>query len=749
MAMHETHQQMPRGPQSGRRWPPGAPASGVRRTHEVSASVPKTDALDKIAGRARYIADMQVEGVLFGKLVLSTHPRARLVSVQVPELPAGFAVVDRRDVPGMNAVHMIKDNWPLFPEETVEYVGQPILLLVGPDADEVERLAGLVAIEYEELDPILRMDAPGVSSVPGGTPGGTDWSTGYTLRKGKPEAVRGGPVDIALDEALATGPQEHVYLEPQGVIAWYEKDRITVAGSMQCPFYVRTAVAGVFGWAAERVRVVQTATGGGFGGKEEYPSVLASFAAVAAHKTGRPVRLVLDRQEDLAVTTKRHASRTFLHSQVTGGVVERLQAEVDLDGGAFEGMSSTVLQRAMFSVSGVYRLDNVEVTGRALKTNTVPAGAFRGFGAPQAIFAIEMHMTHLAYARGDDPLDFKLRHVVRQGDTTITGGTFHDPIVLPEMVERAVRYSDYYAKRREFAAARDADPAATVRRGIGVSLFNHGCGFTGSGERDIIKGRVRLRRDGEGVVHIFVSSVEMGQGAETTLKKVVARTLGIPLERVVLEPSDTDSVPDSGPTVASRTAMIVGGLLQKAAQRMAAEHPDGGACEVEEVYHQPEELSWDQETFTGDAYPAFSWGVNVVEVELDMLTYEVRPTDVWAVYDVGVPLDERIVTGQMHGGIVQSLGWATMENLESRDGRYRQGSLTDYVIPAAQDVPRIHVDYVTNPYRDGAFGAKGAGELPFSGGAPALAAAVEHALGKSVHRIPLTPEYLEEVDQWS
>ncbi len=719
----------------------------------ISRGVARVDAPGKTAGEARYLADTPIDGVLTARLVLSEHAHATVVSVEPPPLPDGYVAVDHRDIPGRNAVSMINDGWPLFPESTVEYANEPMLLIAGPDPAVVRRLVDGTRVVCEALPAVLGFDeaeAAGGTAVfveyeLHGTPGPDDG------RGARHDATRHAAADAAassLTETFETGAQEHVYLEPQAVAAWLEGERITVAGSMQCPFYVKKALATVLGWSADRIRVVQTTTGGAFGGKEEYPSVLAGYVATAALKAGRPVRLILDRGEDIRITTKRHPSRTTFASTLgEDGRLAATRVDLRIDGGAYEGLSSTVLQRAMFSANGVYRIPRVDVRGRAYRTNAVPFGAFRGFGSPQAFFAVEMHMTHLARLRGEDPLAFKRRHLLQQGDRTITGGLLRDPVLMEEMIDRAVAASDYARKRPEYEArgGSHACGGGYVRRGIGVSLFSHGCGFTGSGERDIIRARVRLRAEPGGEVEILCANVEMGQGAMTTLRKIVAETLSIGLDRVVFRNPDTDRVPDSGPTVASRTSMIVGGLLERAAKKLIADgwRAASEPMEVEVEYEQPGFVEWDQERFAGDAYPAFSWGVNIVEIQVDTLTYEIRPLSVWAVYDIGEAIDERVVAGQVHGGLTQGLGYATCESLEMGPRGFAQASMTDYVIPGPLDVPEINVELVSNPFPYGPYGAKGAGEIPFTGAAPALADAVECALGVTVSRIPMTPEYLE------
>jgi len=692
----------------------------------------RVDAVDKISGHATYIADLKVEGMLHCKTLRSIKSRARITSIAIPELPEGYWIVDHRDVPGVNRVKMIVDDQPFFAEEEVHYIGEPILLVVGPDREEIDLILSTIHVEHEDVDPVFTID--GADAL-----GAEYVYVKYTIKKGKPEKAFTEAVEVFQGE-YKSGYQEHIYMEPQGVMGLYENGRVTVYGSMQCPYYVKNALVQGLGWNENRVRVVQTTTGGAFGGKEDYPSIIAGHVAFAALKTGRPVRLLFDRNEDVLCTTKRHPSviriRSALNSRkrITG-----MEVDIRLEGGAYEGLSSVVLQRAMFASTGVYRIDNVKVSGKVLRTNSVPTGAFRGFGGPQAIFAVEMHMHSLAEHLREDPVDFKKKHLLKTGGSTVTGGKLRERVLMPEIIDRVLDMSGYRKKVQAFHSKSDSK-----HRGIGISLFYHGCAFTGSGEKDKIKAKVKLRKLKDGCVEILVSNVEFGQGTMTSLRKIVARTLDIPLSSIVYENPDTDRVPDSGPTVASRTVMIVGGLLERAARELKARWHTSNELEILTRYEQPDYIEWDQETFSGDAYPVYSWGANVVEVEIDPITFAVEVRGVWGVYDVGRAIDERILRGQIEGGVMQGLGYATVEVMNSREGALLQSSLTDYAIPTSLDFPRMEIELMENPFVYGPYGAKCAGELPFVGAAPALAAAVQCALGIPVRSIPVIPESLLE-----
>ncbi|RKZ01314.1 MAG: aldehyde oxidase [Candidatus Hydrothermota bacterium] len=703
---------------------------------EISKAIRRVDNDEKVSGIAKFIADVKLEGMLYAKTLRSTRPRARIKSIKIPKLPNGYFIVDKNDVPANNRVKLIFTDQPFFAEDVVNYIGEPILLVVGPDKAKVLEILEQIEVEYEDLEPIFTIeDAESGTKPP--IFGDDNLFADYEFTKGDPDAAFARAYRI-IEGEYRTGIQEHIYLEPQGMLATYEDGTVTVYGSMQCPFYVKNALVYALGWPEDRVRVVQTTTGGGFGGKEDYPSLIAGHAAFAAIKTGRPVQLILDRTEDIEATTKRHPSiirhRTALDAS---GRIIAMEIDIKLDGGAYATLSPVVLQRSMFVSTGPYHIPNVRVRGRAYATNNVPRTAFRGFGAPQSIFAVEMHMTNIAEALGENPIDFKMRYFLKKGDDTATGGSVHTDVKLDEMTRQVIEMSNFYEKFERFRK----EKGDTVLRGIGFSAFLHGCGFTGKGE-EVIKATAKLRRRDDGKVEILVSSVEIGQGAQTTLRKIVAFALGIPMEDVVYENPDTSRVPDSGPTVASRTVIIVGGLLEQAAKELKARWNESGEIEVIKTYRHPEYVRWDDEKFVGDAYPEYSWGVNVAEVEVDPVTFEVRVKKVWGVYDVGTPLDERVVRGQLEGGIVQAVGYATIEVMESKNGKLMQNTITDYIIPTSIDAPEIETRLVVSPYPYGPFGAKCLGELPMVGCAPAVAAAIQHALGLKVDEIPARPELL-------
>lgn len=702
---------------------------------KISASVKRFDFDDKIRGEALYTADLRPQGLWFALTLRSTQVRARIRQITIPDLPPEVIIVDHHDIPGSNVVPIVLNDQPFLAQDTVNYLGQPILLVVGPEKKILRKVCSEILVDYEPLKPILSIEEA-MERTSDFIYGDKPTFAQYTYTKGKPDEVRVDAVSVFTDE-YRTGYQEHAYLETQSMLGDYHDGVITVTGSMQCPYYIHDALKAVLGWDESRIRVIQAPTGGGFGGKEEFPSIIGVHAALASIKSGHPVQLIYDRKEDIQVSTKRHPSIIKIKSVLDANNTILLQ-EIDIkeDAGAYAGLSSVVLQRGIFSVGGVYNIPNLKISGATYATNQIVSGAFRGFGGPQAFFAIESHMEHIADELGIPVLEFKRRFYFKHGDRSSTGGIFSTDIKLNEITDRIDQMSSFTQKR---AAAKPGSG-----KGIGFSVFFHGCGYTGAGELELLHSLVRLRKNKDQSVDIFVSNTEIGNGVLTTLRKIVATTLEIPLDHVHQSYPDTLVCPNSGPTVASRTTLIIGKLLQECATEMKARWGES-AFEISKRYAYPDHLFWDDKAMQGNAYPEYSWGANVVEVQIDPLTYEPQVTGLWAVYDIGTPIDEQIVRGQIEGGFMQGLGYACMEQLNTSQGKLIQDSFSTYMIPTARDFPRLQVELIDNPSPDGPFGAKGLGELPLVGVAPAYASAIKHALGHPIPSLPLTSEKIMEV----
>lgn len=696
-------------------------------------SVKRTDFDEKITGRAKFVDDLISPDYYHACVLRSQRAHAKVIEIKIPPLPPETWVIRGSDAPKKNRVLVDFEDQPILNEEEVQYVGEPILLVVARTREEACLFRDKIQVIYQDLPACFDLAESEVILH----------DCGFV--KGDPQGAFASAHEI-FEEVLTTGHQEHAYLEPQGMVADYRDGLMTIKGAMQCPFYIHNALKVAFGFSDQEIRVVQATLGGGFGGKEDYPSVVGLQAALASYVSGHPVKLVLDRADDMRGSTKRHAARmTFRTALDQEGAILAMDVDIRLDGGGYLGISTTVIERSIVHCLGPYVVDHLRVYGSVRKTNQIVTGAFRGFGDPQSLFAIDTHMAHIAHHLGEDSLAFRKRHLARQGDRTATNGIYRDPVPIRSMLDRAIELSDYQAKRQLYASDR-----GRYRRGIGIGLIGRGCGFAGFAERDAIKGVVRLHKHQDDRVEALMASTDMGQGIHTSFCKVIAETIGIPMSQVICQRPDTQRVPNSGPTNASRSMQTVGRLLQRAAERLRDEWQAGEEQIIEECYRDERQplVPWDSETFTGDGFVTYGWSVTVSEVTLDMVTAEVTLDKLWGVFDVGRIIDRNILEGQMHGGLVQGYGYAALEKLEIDQGVIQQDRFNNYIIPTAADIGAIHIDFYENPYPCGPFGAKGAAELPFGGVAPSYVQALEHASGAEFRSVPLLAEMiLEELEK--
>jgi len=694
--------------------PPGA----------VGRNVLRKEGAAKVSGAAQYIDDLRFPNLLHARTIRSTIPAGEIAAIRFDFDKTGFTIADCRDVPGRNIVALIEDDQPCLAERTIRHVAEPILLLAHEDRERL--LTAEVQIEYRSATPVW--DAESSATV----------FKRIAIDKGRVEEGFAA-ADAIVEGEYRMGHQEQLYIEPNGVVAVPGPGgAITVYGSLQCPYYVHRALAVLMGLPDDKVRVIQTETGGGFGGKEEYPSMIAGHAALLARKAGRPVKLVYDRVEDMVATTKRHPAVVRHRTGVTrDGKLTAMDIDVVLDGGAYATLSAVVLSRGVIHASGPYRCDHIRIRGRAAMTNTPPNGAFRGFGAPQTQFAVEVHMDRIAAALGLDPVRVREINALRPGDTTATGQRLGRDCSARQVLRDAVRRTDFKRRRKALAG---------TNRGIGLSLFFHGSGFTGGGEIKLAsKASLALTERG---ARILVASTEIGQGTRTMHAQIVADALGVPYDCIDVNAADTGVVPDSGPTVASRTCMIVGRILQRCAEEMRERLGTltpreylrrHGPLVVTKEYERPGEMSWDDNRYQGDAYGTYGWGCDVVELEVDRATWEVKPIAFTTVHEIGKAIHPMLALGQIEGGSAQGLGYALLEEVVMRDGRMANASLTNYIIPTTLDTPPLEVTMLENPYKHGPFGAKGVGEMPIDGPAPAVINALRHA-GFDLREIPATPE---------
>jgi CO/xanthine dehydrogenase Mo-binding subunit len=728
----------------------------------VGRSVPRREGRDKVTGAARYVDDLHMEGMLHGVTVRSPIARGRIREIRYEgDLPwHEIVVVTAKDVPGKNEVKLIKTDQPLLADGVVNHCEEPVVLLAHPDRHLVEEARRHVVLDIEPLPAVHTIEAAlrGDAIVWGDD----NVFTEYRVQRGDVDAVW-DRAHLVVEGEYTTGAQEQMYIETQGMIARADPERgLEIWGSLQCPYYVQTALCPMFDLPPEKVRIVQAATGGGFGGKEEYPSILAGHAALLAWKSGRPVKMVYDRIEDVAATTKRHPSRTRHRTAVDeDGRILAMEIDFVVDGGAYITLSPVVLSRGTIHAAGPYACENLRVRSRAVATSSPPHGAFRGFGAPQSLFALERHLDRVAAALHMDPVELRRRNLLVAGGATSVGQVIHEPVDLQHLVDVALKESHWAERRTEYDAW-NATTKGPIRKGIGIAVFYHGSGFTGAGEVHLASKAI-VEAEADGTLRVLAASTEIGQGTTTIFSQIVADAAHVSLDRVAIAVPDTDEVPNSGPTVASRTVMVVGNLLAKATAEIVAQLRGAGllgetwdeagfaeACRAwfrdhdalvgRAQYEPPPGVHWDEKNFSGDAYSAYAWAAYVAAVEVDLRTAEVAVTDFVAVQEIGKTVNPVLAGGQIEGGVAQAVGWALYEDVVWRDGAVANPQMTNYIIPTSVDTPPIRVFFLEPFEKHPA--AKGIGELPMDGPAPAILNAVAHATGADPMGIPLMPEKL-------
>ncbi len=728
-----------------------------------SAALKRVEAPQKLTGQAKFIDDLTFPNMLHGATVRSTIARGLLKEIQFKgDIPWDeFTIVTAKDIPHKNYIAMIENDWQVLVEEKINHLHEPVALIAHPDKYLVQKALKNIELVQEEWPGVFTIDdAVNKKEIIWGQ---DNIQKSYFFEKGNVDHVWQRAHKI-IEGTYETGAQEQLYIENNGMIAIATPESgVTVWGSMQCPYYVHGALCNIFNMPKEKVRIIQTETGGGFGGKEDYPSILAAHSALLAYKAQKPVKMIYSRTEDLAVTTKRHPSKTYHRTAVDEhGKLLAMEIDFKLDGGAYATLSSVVLSRGTLHSYGPYYCENIRVRSQALATNSPPNGAFRGFGAPQSVFAIERHFDHVAFMIGLTPEEFRRRNFIKEGQSTATGQILKERVDFDKLLDNVFKKANYHDKRKRFEAENKKN--GIIKKGIGFATFMHGAGFTGSGEKYLASiAGVEISPDHH--VRVLASSTEIGQGKNTIFTTIVAETLNVSPECIQVPMPDTAIVPNSGPTVASRTSMVVGKLVEQAAESLKElllssgllkknyqekdfwkavdlYHQKFGQLKAYTQYKQPHHIVWDDKTYHGDAYPTYAWAVYVAEVSVNTLTYETRCDHFWATQEIGRVLNPILAQGQIEGGVAQGVGFALYEKVISPKGAMINNQMTNYIIPTASDIPQIDVYFEEWNKEYGPGGAKGIGELPLDGSAPAVINAVSHAIAQNVSFIPALPEDL-------
>lgn len=732
-------------------------------------NIRRTEGFQKLTGQAIYTDDWgekEFPNLIYGATVRASVARATLQEITfLPGIPwEQFTVVTASDIPGKNYLAIIENDWPFLVEKNINHYGEALALIAHPDRHLLQKALGHIKIKYQELPAVLNLhESMQKNEI---IYKEDNLLKKYLISKGDVDSVWKKAFKI-VEGTYQTGAQEHLYIEPNGMIASYHQESgVQIWGSLQCPYYIQQALMPLFDLGPDKIRIIQMETGGGFGGKEEFPSLLAGHAALLAYKSKRPVKMIYSRSEDMANTTKRHPSLTKHKTAVDKeGKILAMDIDFNLDGGAYLTLSSVVLSRGAIHSAGPYFCPNIRVQAKAYATNNFPYGAFRGFGAPQSIFALERHLDVVAQSLNICPLSFRRKNFIQSKETTATGQTLRELVDFNTLLDLALEKSGYYEKIEKFKEENKLSP---IKKGMGIASFMHGAGFTGSGEV-FLESEAEIKTSENGQIIVLSSSVEMGQGKNTIFTQIVSEALNIFSEDIIIHRPDTKFVPDSGPTVASRTTMVVGKLLEKACLKLRQflishyglkenyhrddfiaavkkHYQEEGAFSQKMSYEAPPTIHWDEQNYQGDAYATFAWAVYIAEVEVNTITYESKVTNFYAVQEIGKVMNQIMAEGQIEGGIVQAIGMALYEKVQMQKGAMINNQMTNYIIPTSLDVPHIEVYFEEWNKNYGPKGAKGIGELPLDGPSPAILNAIFNACGISPTKIPFLPEDFMELE---
>jgi CO/xanthine dehydrogenase Mo-binding subunit/aerobic-type carbon monoxide dehydrogenase small subunit (CoxS/CutS family) len=754
------------------------PRSDTAAWPAVGAGHRRLDALDKATGRAVYAADLAVEGMLHARVLRSPHAHAEVVNIDSERallLHGVQAVLTARDVPGENSYGRRLKDQPVLVEGRVRQLGDPVALVVATSPEAAAAALSLIDVEYRQLPAVftpedaLADDAPQIDA--GGNLLAEHWLRSGDIAEGFARA------DVVVENTYTTPWNEHAYLEPEAALAFWEGDTLVVRTSTQYPHYHRSEIARTMGLPLERVRVVPTVSGGAFGGKTDISC--QCLVALATHRTGRPVRIVYSRAESFVSTTKRHPYTIRCRAGATReGELTALQMDMLADTGAYASFGPGLMVKTFGSAAGPYRWPHVELHGRVVFTNNPTAGCMRGPGTTQVAFAVESQIDLLAEKLGIDPLEFRERNRLRQGDRVLSGQILERDPAYGATIE-AVRPHWLEALER---CAESGDAPGTLRRGVGVASIWYGIGGGGGGPVPGLDsaatvgrapGRAALDLLDDGSISLRTGAIDFGQGTATAMGLIAAEELGLPLERVTVYTGDTATCPDAGPTVGSRVTFLVGNAVKAAAgslregilasagellgrpvgelelcegyvgtregrearvtlSEIARVRTDAKLANTFEGYFDAEVPAFDAGGGLGEPYAMYVTATQMAEVEVDTKSGDVRVLRVVAAHDVGKPVFVEGVIGQIEGGIAMGLGFALKEEfVPGQTTGFKQ-----YQIPRTRDMPEVVTILVGGTGEPPELQVKGVGECSNMVTAPAIANAIAHATGHRVLRLP-------------
>ena len=718
----------------------------------IGKSLPRVDARGKVTGETPYSGDLSMPGMLHMKMLFAGRPHARILSVDTSEAesaPGVVAVYTAKDIP-VNEYGLQWQDQPVLcgPGSTkpgadvVRFVGDQVAAVVAETESQAAAAVRLIRVDYQDLpvvtDPgeAMKPDAPRVHEHIGDS----NICVHYKIRKGNVDEGF-AQADVVVEGEYRSPVQEHAYLQPEAGLSYLdEEDRITIACGGQWTHEDRHQVAHALGMANEEIRIIYPAIGGAFGGREDMSVQI--LLALATWKLRKPVRIIWSRHESMIGHGKRHAAIVRARWGATkDGKVVAIENELIGDGGAYMYTTNKVLGNSTITATGPYNIPNVKTDVYGVYTNNVPGAAFRGFGAPQALFMAEMQMNKLAEELGMDPVEIRLKNALRDGDAMGVGTPSPSPVTVVQCIEAArdrIQWSD--ARTRE--GKRKAGRPPHIKRGFGFAAGFKNIGFS-FGYQENCWAKVEIHGNGEiEQVVLHHASAEVGQGTHTVMVQMAAEAVGVPFEKVRLISSDSATMENSGSVSASRMTFMSGNAIRGAAEValkkwQGEERPAVG----EFKYLAPRTNQFHPETGYSTPNFAYAFVAQAAEVEVDTETGHLRVLRFVSADDVGQAINPALVEGQVEGAVVQAQGYAILEDWKMKDGYVLTDQFSTYLIPTIWDIPeKVETVMVEVPDPNGPWGARGLGELPFLTVAPVIGAAIHNATGVWVDEFPFTPE---------
>jgi CO/xanthine dehydrogenase Mo-binding subunit len=722
----------------------------------IGSSQPRIDARGKVTGETPYSGDLGMTGMCFMKTLMAERLHARVIGIRAEKAqaaPGVIAVYTAKDVPVNEYGLQIPDQPVLCGPgaskpytDIVRFIGDQVAAIVAETESQAADAVKLIEVEYEDLPPLTDPEAAMRPDAPLLHPdrGDSNVCVHYKIRKGNVDEAFAN-ADVIVEGEYHTPVQEHAYLQPEAGLAFIDSEgRVVVESAGQWTHADRKSIAHALDLPEEKVRVIYPAIGGAFGGREDLSVQIV--IALAAMKLKRPVKIVWSRRESMIGHGKRHA--VILRAKwgaTKDGKLVAVQNELIGDGGAYMYTTNKVLGNAAITSTGPYAVENVKTDVYGVYTNNIPGAAFRGFGAPQALFMAESQMNKLAEKLGMDPVEFRLKNALREGDTLDVGTPVPTPVSVVECIEAARdkfrwRKVAKRATRKTQNAKREAQNAVARGRGFAAGFKNVGFSF---GYKENCWAKVEMHgKTGIERVVLHHAGAEVGQGFQTVMVQIAAHVLGVPVERVELRTSDSATQGNPGSASASRLTFMAGNSVKGAAEAALAKWKAEERPAIAEFqYFAPPTTPMDKET--GYSMPNFQYAyvAQAVDVEVDTETGQVRVKRIVSADDVGKAINPDLVVAQIEGAVVQAHGYAVMEEFKTKDGRVLTDQLSTYLLPTIWDIPeKVESALVEAPDPNGPWGARGMGELPYLPVAPAIAAAIHDATGVWMNEFPFTPE---------